>query len=236
MSAALTICEVSFLPFDLPGSCAPWFSGGISTIAVIVALSGYFIAEVRTQKEKKEQNSEELSGLSIMLSNILDESLSFVGLFEKEVPEFEIGTKKYRFHPELGAIPPGQISNLDKKQARFLLSHGLESLAHNIRNSVNLRNTCVKNLEEYNRNRREFTLYYNNDFKNDILSTNGLHVINARMNYLHFHSKHTESISCQLLEYVISLCEQFNKVELGFVDAKLNHKIDLQPAKSVIDK
>jgi len=56
------------------------------------------------------------------------------------------------------------------------------------------------------------------------------------MNYLHFHSKHTESISCQLLEYVISLCEQFNKVELGFVDAKLNHKIDLQPAKSVIDK
>lgn len=208
------------------GTCAQWFSGSASALAVAIALGGYFWSERRFRKQELISDQEHLAGVSLLLRALLDEAQANQDMFLNAKRSFVLGEREYAISANLSGVMYGVFPLLDKAQARFLISckcHMLAKEIDGIAMRINLHNVAIK---DYATSRR-----ITSDIIQELISEeidfmkppNGdarITKLRNKLEYCEEDFTNLSDTSNQLLSKVIKACVEFNKLcgRNGFSD------------------
>jgi hypothetical protein len=136
--------------YQLPGgTCADWFSGTVSALAVVTALLGYAFNEWRQQKRNKRQEEEDAAAINFLLRRALNEAHTIHELLASGYQQFRLGDVDFEIDNTMKGISFETIDVLDKSQLRFLASYGCMNLITKIADAVVTINQTNRNLFDY---------------------------------------------------------------------------------------
>ena len=145
-----------FLGFEFPGgTCAQWFSGSASALAVAVAVSAHFYSAWRQRKADERDEAAEIAGISMLLRGIIDDAATNASMFFGNFRIINLWGEKYVIGRRLGAVRAAQVSGLEKGQADVLLRSDQVKLAENIDMLVRRANLNNLGIEDYSSMREE---------------------------------------------------------------------------------
>jgi hypothetical protein len=136
--------------YKLPGgTCAQWFSGTASALAVATALLGYAFNEWRHRKENKHREEEDAAGIGFLLGRALDEAVAVHYLLSTGFQKFEIAGENFEIDDSMSGVSFSVIEDLDKSQLRFLASYGCSYLMRELSFAILTVNQTNRALEDY---------------------------------------------------------------------------------------
>jgi len=136
--------------FDLPsGSCAQWFSGTFSALAVATALAGYGFNEWRIRREKKERDEENAAGIAVLLRRAFTQIESIKRLLADGFERVTIDGKVWEIDTIMRGVDYELLPPLDKSQIRTLAQYRNTELALEIDNLISNINQTGRSLQGY---------------------------------------------------------------------------------------
>jgi hypothetical protein len=147
--------------YQLPGgSCAQWFSGTASSLAVFVALGAHFFTAWRQKLVEKRGDAAEIAGVSMVLCRLLQEAMANARLFKNGRRRVKIWGVAYNISQRLGAIDVECIPNLDRNQADILIRYGGIDVARSLDLTIGSINVTNSGFIDYSKIRTELSVIF----------------------------------------------------------------------------